>query len=311
MIAAVIKISAGFLLDLVLGDPHDSPHPVRLIGKQITFLENILRRKVFERAAGILLTVSVVLTVYAAVSYLSALSWALELFIIYTIFAVRSLSAEALKVYHSLMAGDCEGARVHISYLVSRDTAGMERSEIIRAAIETVTENIVDGVTAPLFYLFAGGAPLAMAYKAANTLDSMVGYKNEKYLMFGWASARFDDLLNFIPARITGFILIPVAALITGGSVRGAYRILVRDRHNHSSPNSAHSESAAAGALGLQLGGPTRYFGVVHDKPYIGDSVRDLEPEDIKKAITLLYATSCTGLVLGSIVMLGVHFLLR
>jgi adenosylcobinamide-phosphate synthase len=304
MISAAVKITAGFILDLILGDPHTFPHPVRLIGRLISFLEKILLRKIFQQVSGVILTASVILTVYFTVMYISVLSWALEVFIIYTVFAVRSLSSEAMKIYSYLEAGDNGSARVCVSYLVSRDTENMDRNGIIRAAVETVTENIVDGVTAPMFYLFAGGAPLGMAYKAANTLDSMVGYKNEKYLNFGWASARFDDILNFIPARITGFILIPIAALFTGGSAAGAYRILLRDRYNHSSPNSGHPESASAGALGIRLGGPARYFGIVHDNPYIGDKVRDLEPADIKKAVRLLYATSCTGLVLGWIVIL-------
>lgn len=308
MILAAVKITAGFILDLIIGDPHSFPHPVRLIGRLISFLEKILLKNVYERAAGVILTAAVVLTAYFSVMYISALSWALEVFIIYTVFALRSLSSEAIKIYDYLVTGDNDSARVCVSYLVSRDTENMDRTGIIRAAVETVTENIVDGVTAPMFYLFAGGAPLGMAYKAANTLDSMVGYKNEKYLSFGWASARFDDILNFIPARITGFLLIPIASLFTGGSVTGSYRILLRDRYNHSSPNSGHSESASAGALGIRLGGPASYFGVVQDKPYIGDKVKDLEPEDIKKAVRLLHATSCAGLVLGWIIVLIINY---
>ncbi len=299
MISAAVKISAGFILDLILGDPHRFPHPVQFIGKLISFIEKLILRKSFERAAGVLLVVVVVLSSYFLTMYISALSMALEIFLIYTIFAVRSLSAEAMKVYEFLITGDLPAARAQISFLVSRDTAEMDRCQIIRAAVETVTENIVDGVIAPMFYLFAGGAPLGMAYKAANTLDSMLGYKNEKYIKFGWAGARFDDILNLIPARITGFILIPVASLFTGGSVRGSYRILLRDRYNHSSPNSGHPESAAAGALGIRLGGPVSYFGVLHNKPYIGESNRDLEPDDIKRAVRLLYATSLSGLALG------------
>jgi len=153
-----------------------------------------------------------------------------------------------------------------------------------------------------MFYLFIGGVPAGMAYKAANTIDSMIGYKNERYIKFGWFGARLDDLLNFIPARITGFVLIPLAALITGGSVAGSYRILLRDRFNHSSPNSGHPESASAGALGLQLGGPVSYFGVLRNKPHIGDKERELDPEDIKRAVRLLYATSFIGMGLGWII---------
>lgn len=299
MITAAVKITAGFILDLLLGDPQRFPHPVRLIGSMIIFLEKHLRRRYFQRFAGVILVAGVLFTVYPLTGFISELSWALEVFIIYTVFAVRSLSSEAMKIYVSLVSGDIDKARKQVSFLVSRDTDGMERGEIIRAAVETVTENMVDGVISPMFYLFVGGAPLGMAYKAANTIDSMIGYKNEKYILFGWCGARLDDLLNFIPARITGFILIPAAALFTGGSLRGAYRILMLHRYNHSSPNSGHPEAAAAGALGIRLGGPVSYFGVLHEKPYIGESCRELEPEDIKKAVILLHAVSVAGLILG------------
>jgi adenosylcobinamide-phosphate synthase len=302
------KITIGFILDLILGDPRRFPHPVRLIGGMISVLEKILRRGVCERGAGIILVVIVVSSVYFTVMYISLLHWALEIFLIYTIFALKSLSTEALKVYDALIDDNIELARREISFLVSRDTDAMSKGDIIRAAVETVTENIVDGVTAPMFYLFAGGAPAGMAYKAANTIDSMIGYKNEKYLRFGWSGARLDDLLNFIPARITGFILIPLAALFTGGSVTGAYRILLRDRLNHSSPNSGHPESASAGALGIQLGGPVSYFGVMQDKPCIGDRDRELEAEDIKRAVRLLYAVSFIGMAFGWIIVFTVKY---
>lgn len=309
MIIAV-KITAGFILDLILGDPQRFPHPVRLIGSLIAGLEKILYRKIYERAAGVLLIVIVIPLVYYSVMYISALSWALEIILIYSIFAVKSLSSEAMKVYNALVNDDLETARREISFLVSRDTSSMEKSDIVRATVETVTENIVDGVIAPMFYLFAGGAPAGMVYKAANTIDSMIGYKNEKYIMFGWFGARLDDLLNFIPARITGFLLIPLAALFTGGSITDSYRILLRDRLNHSSPNSGHSESASAGALGIQLGGPVSYFGIMQHKPHIGDKEKDLEPEDIKRAIRLLYATSFVGMVLGWVICFGLNYLL-
>ncbi|PKL15773.1 MAG: cobalamin biosynthesis protein CobD [Spirochaetae bacterium HGW-Spirochaetae-5] len=303
-----VKITIGFFLDFILGDPRRFPHPVSLIGGLISRLEKILRRGVFEKGAGVILVVIVVPSVYFIVMYISALSWALEIFLIYTIFALKSLSTEALKVYKALADGNIELARKEISFLVSRDTASMKRSDIIRAAVETVTENIVDGVTAPMFYLFIGGAPAGMAYKAANTIDSMIGYKNEKYIKFGWSGARLDDLLNYIPARITGFVLIPLAALFTGGSVTGAYRILLRDRLNHSSPNSGHPESASAGALGIQLGGPVSYFGVMNNKPYIGDKERELELEDIRRAIRLLYAVSFIAMGFGWVIFLTVKF---
>jgi adenosylcobinamide-phosphate synthase len=302
-----VKIVIGFILDIILGDPMRFPHPVSLIGGLISGLEKILRRGVCERLTGIILVVIVIPSVYFIVMYISALSWALEIFFIYTIFALKSLSTEALKVYDALIDDNIELARKEISFLVSRDTASMNKNDIIRATVETVTENIVDGVTAPMFYLFAGGAPAGMAYKAANTIDSMIGYKNEKYLKFGWFGAKLDDLLNFIPARITGFIIIPFASLFIGGSVTGAYRILLRDRLNHRSPNSGHPESASAGALGIQLGGPVSYFGVTQNKPYLGDKVRDLETGDIKRAIRLLNAASFTSMGLGWII----YFIVR
>jgi adenosylcobinamide-phosphate synthase len=306
-----IKILSGFALDFMLGDPYSFPHPVRFIGSAIEKLETVIRKIHSGRASGFALLVIISSSVYFTTWSLAGISWAIEVFLIYTIFAARSLSVEGMKIYRLLAADDIEGARRQVSYLVSRDTAGMGRKEIIRAAVETVTENIVDGVTAPMFYLFAGGAPLAMAYKSVNTLDSMVGYKNEKYIRFGWASARFDDVLNFIPARITGFVLIPLAALITGGSISGSYRVLVRDRYNHSSPNSGHPESAAAGALGIRLGGPTSYFGILHEKPYIGDSERELEPEDIKRCVKLMYTTSLLGLLLGCIIVVSLAMIFK
>lgn len=304
MILSAVKISAGFALDFLLGNPERFPHPVRFIGKLISFIEGILLRKSWKRAAGIILVPAVVLPVYFITFYISSLSWALEVFIIYTVFAARSLSAEAMKIYELINSGEIETARIRVSYLVSRDTAGMDRNGIIRAAVETVTENMVDGVIAPMFYLFVGGAPLGMAYKAVNTIDSMIGYKNERYERFGWFGARFDDIVNFIPARITGFILIPAAAFFTGGSVSGSYRVLLRDRCNHSSPNSGHPESASAGALGIRLGGPVSYFGVMRDKPFIGDTAKELEPCDIKRAVRLMYGASFMGLLLGWAVVL-------
>ena len=303
-----VKITIGFILDMILGDPQRFPHPVRLIGGLISKLEKLLRRGICEKAAGVLLVIVVIPSVYFTVMYISLIHWVLEIFLIYTIFALKSLSSEAVKVYDALKDDDIELARKQISFLVSRDTASMEKSDIIRAAVETVTENIVDGVTAPMFYLFAGGVPAGMAYKAANTIDSMIGYKNERYIKFGWFGARLDDLLNFIPARVTGFVLIPLAALFTGGSAAGAYRILRRDRLNHSSPNSGHPESASAGALGIQLGGLVSYFGVMHNKPFIGDKERELEPDDIKRAVRLLYATSYIGMALGWIISITVKY---
>ncbi|MCP4137226.1 MAG: cobalamin biosynthesis protein CobD [bacterium] len=299
-----LKICAGYVLDLLCGDPHWFPHPVRFIGKLISFLEAVLRNITNERAGGILLPVIVVPLVYAIALGLSSLSIFIEIVLIYTIFASRSLAVEAGKVYSALRDNNLDRARENIGFLVSRDTADLDEAGIARAAVETVSENIVDGIIAPLFFLFIGGVPLAMAYKAVNTLDSMVGYKNERYIDFGRASARLDDWCNYIPARATGYFLMPIAALLCGKSVINTIRITRRDRYNHSSPNSGYPEAAAAGALGIRLGGPASYFGTVQEKPYIGDAVKEIEKEDIPASIRLMYAASGAGLVLGVVVYL-------
>ncbi|MBN2040596.1 MAG: cobalamin biosynthesis protein CobD [Spirochaetes bacterium] len=297
-----INILFGFVLDLIFGDPYTFPHPVRFIGKYIEILEEPLRKISSLKIAGILLTVIVVITAYFVTLYFSAISIVLEIFIIYTIFSTRTLSNEAMNVYSCLKSGDLNSARIQISYLVSRDTDCMKEEDIIRATVETISENIVDGIISPLFYLFIGGAPLGMAYKAASTLDSMVGYKNETYIDFGWASARLDDVLNFIPARITA-VLIPFAALFCGYDAKNSFRIALRDRHKHSSPNSAYSEAAVAGAIGCQLGGPASYFGQRVIKPYIGDRIREVNRGDIIRTIRIMYFTSFLGLVLGCFVL--------
>jgi adenosylcobinamide-phosphate synthase len=297
-----VKIVAGFLLDLLLGDSYTFPHPVRFIGKYIELLEKFLRKFKSERISGIFLTIIVVLTSFVLTYYISSVSVVIEIILIYTIFAARSLAEEAKAVYQYLDADNLKAARKHIAFLVSRDTKNMQERDIIRAAVETVSENIVDGIISPMFYVLIGGAPLGMAYKAASTLDSMVGYKNDKYIRFGWASARLDDVLNYIPARITAFALIPAAAFICRLDVKNCMRVMLRDRLNHSSPNSAHSESAVAGALGVQLGGTTSYFGKLVDKPTIGDPLRKLEKEDILRSIRIMYATAIIGLVLGCMV---------
>ncbi len=295
----VVSICSGFFLDLVLGDPYSFPHPVRFIGKYIEFLESKLRKACNEKFAGICLTFIVVFTSYFVALYLSSISLILEIILIYTVFSTRTLADEARRIYELLERGDIPSARRQVGLLVSRDTDKMQEKDIVRATVETVSENIVDGIISPMFYLFIGGASLGMGYKAASTLDSMVGYKNEKYINFGWASARLDDLLNFIPARITSFLLIPFAAFLCGMDARNSFRVMLRDRHKHSSPNSAHSEAAVAGALGCRLGGPVSYFGKTTDKPYIGDALKETGKEDIQKSIRIMYATAAAGLVFG------------
>lgn len=291
------------VLDLLLGDPHWMPHPVRWMGRTISGLEKLLRRlfpktPAGERGAGIVLAVALP-TLFGGGSALILwglgqvspwLSWVVQLWFTYQLLAARSLQKESMAVYYPLKAHDLEGARRAVSRIVGRDTQALDETGVAKAAVETVAENTCDGVTAPLIFLFLGGLPAGMAYKAVSTLDSMVGYKNDKYRFFGWASARLDDLLNFIPARLSGLLLCLGAALLPGCSGRRAWTIFWRDRRKHASPNSAHTEAACAGALGVQLAGDASYFGQVVHKPTLGDQVRPVEPEDIPWACRLMYA---------------------
>jgi adenosylcobinamide-phosphate synthase len=307
----LVKIAIAFILDYKLGDPGTLYHPVQAIGALIAFLEKLLRKGIFEKFFGILLVLLVLAITYLITWYLVKLSWALEVFLAYTILAARSLAKEAKLVYNKLQARSISQARKQIAMLVSRDTKEMNKTEIIKATVETVAENTVDGVAAPLFFMFIGGVPLAMVYKAINTLDSMVGYKSEKYINFGWASAKLDDLFNFIPARITSFIVIPCAAFICRFNVQNAIKIVRRDRFKHSSPNSGHPEAAVAGALGCQLGGPTSYFGFVQKKPFIGDKLHKLTENDILKTIKLMYCSAFIFLIMGILVRLLCKFMLK
>ncbi|MGL5578855.1 MAG: adenosylcobinamide-phosphate synthase CbiB, partial [Fusobacteriaceae bacterium] len=239
-----------------------------------------------------------------------------EILLLYTTLATRCLGDEGKRVYGILEKDDIALARKELSYLVSRDTASLDENQIIRGTLETISENSVDGVIAPMFYAFLGSfisvggvslaLPLAMTYKAVNTLDSMVGYKNERYMDFGMCSAKFDDLLNFIPARLAGVFFIPVAGMFLRMDYKSAWRIFFRDRMNHSSPNSGNPESAFAGALGIQFGGITSYFGEIFEKPTIGDKVRDLTREDIKRCCNLLYGSSAVALLF----FLGIAYLI-
>ncbi|KAF0219335.1 MAG: adenosylcobinamide-phosphate [Geobacteraceae bacterium] len=288
---------AAISLDLLLGDPRWLPHPVVGIGRLISFLEKWLRRLARdERTGGILL-----LLITAGLTWLAAFALlkvacaihpyagsAAGAYISYTCLAARSLHTESKKVADALARGDLEEARLWLSCIVGRDTAGLEEPEIWRALVETVAENTSDGVIAPLFYLMLGGPALGLAYKAVNTLDSMVGYKNDRYRRFGWASARFDDVVNFIPARITG-LLMTLAAPLVWLSGPNALQIMARDGRNHSSPNSGVPEAAVAGALGVKLGGTSSYFGVPVEKPTIGDPLKPLSLKAYRGAVRLMY----------------------
>jgi adenosylcobinamide-phosphate synthase len=295
--SGIYVILAAVLLDLLLGDPRWLPHPVVYIGKLVTTLEKILRRLVpNERLGGVLLlviTVGVTSGLAAAIlKCASAVSpyagFAVAVYLAFTCLAARSLHGESRLVADALARGDHPEAREALSRIVGRDTANLDEPEIWRATVETVAENACDGVIAPLFCLMLGGPVLALAYKAVNTLDSMVGYKNEKYLDFGWASARFDDLANWIPARLTGLLMVLAAPFVRLSPIR-AWWIMVRDGKNHSSPNSGIPEAATAGALGVQLGGTNHYFGKPVAKPTIGDAIRPLSLDSYRGAVRLMY----------------------
>ena len=310
-----IKIWIAYVLDLIFGDPQNVVHPVQVIGKIISAGEKVLLRKKYKFLAGAVLnifTVSITYTLMYLISKsvkISVFFMIIEIYLMYTIFSINSLAREGNRVYRILKEGDIEKARKDLSYLVSRDTETMDEKMIIRSTMETISENTVDGIVAPMFYMFLGGMPLAMAYKAINTLDSMVGYKNEKYMDFGKFSAKVDDAANFIPARITG-ILIVLASMILGYDYKNSLKIFIRDRKNHSSPNSAHSEASVAGALGVQFGGKVSYFGKEIDKPTIGDKTKEFELEDIRKNIRIMYVTSFLSLVMFSVISVGICFLI-
>lgn len=290
----------ALLLDLCLGDPRWLPHPVVLIGRLISFLERRVCAGLGSgRLAGVLLLLATVaaaagatwLLVEGAALLHPLAGFAVAALLSSTCLAARSLHRESRLVADALQANDIVEARVRLSYIVGRDTHDLEEEEIWRALIETVAENTTDGIIAPMFWLSLGGPVAGMAFKAVSTLDSMVGYKNERYLRLGWASARMDDLVNFIPARLTALLMVLVAPL-TGLSPVNAARIALRDRLNHPSPNSAHPESAAAGALGIRLGGPSTYGGRVSVKQYIGDPVRTFDGHAYGGMIRLMYAAT-------------------
>ena len=311
-----IKIWIAYVLDLIFGDPQNVVHPVQVIGKIISAGEKVLLRKKYKFLAGAVLnifTVSITYTLMYLISKsvkISVFFMIIEIYLMYTIFSINSLAREGNRVYRILKEGDIEKARKDLSYLVSRDTETMDEKMIIRSTMETISENTVDGIVAPMFYMFLGGMPLAMAYKAINTLDSMVGYKNEKYMDFGKFSAKVDDAANFIPARITG-ILIVLASMILGYDYKNSLKIFIRDRKNHSSPNSAHSEASVAGALGVQFGGKVSYFGKEINKPTIGDKTKEFELEDIRKNIRIMYVTSFLSLVIFSLIFTGDYFFIK
>lgn len=312
----LIAIVAGFILDLIFGDPHSLPHPICLIGNLISFLERSLRKifgfsnngLLFGGGVLVLIVISTCFALPYALLYLAGMvnpwfAFALETLMFYQIFATKCLRDESMKVYYALQKGDLDEARLMLSWIVGRDTKNLSEAEVTKGAVETIAENTADGIIAPMFYMFLGGAPLAFLYKGINTMDSMVGYKNEKYLYFGRCAAKLDDVANFIPARITGVLMIG-AAYFLNLDVQGAWKTFWRDRYNHLSPNSAMTESVAAGALNIQLGGGHFYFGKWVHKDTIGDDIRPVKAEDIVATNSLLYMTAILSLILFTLIYL-------
>lgn len=303
----MIQILIGYCADLVIGDPYFLFHPVRWIGNLISFLEKHFNKgtpknRKIKGIIFVLLVISISFSVPLLLLVLAfkihvILGIALESFMIFQIMATKSLDFETRKVYKALMAKDLTLARKEISYLVSRDTKEMSEEDIIKAGIETIAENLADGVISPLIFICIGGGPLGWLYKSINTMDSMVGYKNERYEDFGWAAAKLDDLVNYIPARLTALFIL-IAGLFLRLDLKNGIRILKRDRRNHSSPNSAYPESAVAGLLKIQLGGKATYFGKTSLKPTMGDAIKPIEISDMKRASNILYLTSWVAFVM-------------
>lgn len=308
----IIAFIAGFVLDLLIGDPHFIPHPVRLIGLLISFLDKRLNSDVKYNSSeneanltkykrGVLLAFTVIFATFAVSVIILVAAYSINLYagviveavMTWQILATKCLRVESMRVYDALRTDGVDAGRRAVSMIVGRDTSVLDEAGVTRAAVETVAENTSDGVIAPMLYTAIGGPVLGFVYKAVNTMDSMLGYKNDKYMYFGRFAARLDDVVNFIPARISAYLMIG-AAFIGGRQFDGknAYRIFKRDRFNHASPNSAQTESVCAGALRVQLAGDAVYFGKLVKKKYIGDRLREIEYEDIKRANRLMYITA-------------------
>lgn len=301
----------GYVLDLLLGDPFGSFHPVVWIGKLISVLTGKLLKEndssARKRLKGRIIVIIVIAISVLATGFCVILAYninsiwgiAVEAIITYQCLATKSLYTESMKVYYALKDTSLEAGRTAVSMIVGRDTAALDEAGVTKAAVETVAENTSDGVIAPLIYLAIGGPVLGICYKAINTMDSMIGYKNDKYMDFGRAAAKLDDVVNFVPARISAVLMI-IATLFLGKNYNtvNAIYIFKRDRFNHPSPNSAQTESVCAGALGIQLAGPASYFGKLKEKPYIGDMLRKIEVEDIKRANLLM---TCTSILCASV----------
>ncbi|ASJ52320.1 cobalamin biosynthesis protein CobD [Brevibacillus formosus] len=303
-------LCAAYLIDRVVGDPRSLPHPVIIMGWWITRLERVIRSLVKEEShlklAGVLFPLVIVggsylvvwLLLWGATFIHPVLAWILGAWLISTTIATKGLADAGMEIARHLVAGEMEAARRSLSMVVGRDTERLDEPEVCRGAVETVAENIVDAIVSPLIYAAIGGAPLAMAYRAANTLDSMVGYKNEKYLNLGWASARFDDVLNYIPARLTALLLV-AASWLQRLDWKQCWAMIKRDAHLHPSPNSGLPEAGVAGALGVQLGGLNYYQGVASNRAKMGDAKRPLQASDIVATIRLMYLVSLLCLLVS------------
>ena len=314
---SLYALIGGFLLDLVLGDPHTPYHPACIIGKYISGYEKLLRKHLLkdnageklQKRAGIYLVVLVLITATLIPALLlMAVYWmhpyvglGAEMIMCYAVLAARSLQTESMKVYDALQTDGLEAGRKAVSMIVGRDTQNLDEKGVTKAAVETIAENFSDGVVAPMFYMILGGTVAGYFYKAVNTMDSMVGYKNEKYLYFGRAAAHLDDIVNYIPARISALVMIGTSFLMKLDGPN-AWKIFIRDRHNHASPNSAQTEAVAAGALDVMLAGDAYYFGQLYHKKTIGDDIRPIEVNDIRVMNRLMYASAWITLVLMSVV---------
>ncbi|QSX06338.1 cobalamin biosynthesis protein CobD [Sedimentibacter sp. zth1] len=312
----LISLVLGYILDLIIGDPQNAPHPIRLIGSFISKLENKLRCKCKnekdEYKSGVILWFVVVFISFLIPFFIITLAYRylpvvvaiiIDAIMCYYILATKCLKVESMKVYAKLKQGNIMEARKFLSYIVGRDTKSLDETEIVKACVETVAENTSDGVIAPLLFILIGGAPLGFMYKAINTLDSMVGYKSEKYINMGRFSAKADDIANYIPARISAYLMI-VASFIIKLDYKNAYKIYKRDRYNHLSPNSAHTESVCAGALDIKLAGGSYYGGTFVEKPTIGDDIRKIQLDDVKISNKLMYATSWLCFFVGILIKL-------
>jgi adenosylcobinamide-phosphate synthase len=306
VIEHIAAIVLALVLDWLIGDPHWLPHPVRGIGSLISYLDRRFNRGNYRKVKGIITVVLVCLAAYIASFALIYGSYQIstifgilvEGIVIFTTIATKSLKDAAYEVYIPLKQGDIVSARKQLSMIVGRDTEQLDEGEIVRGCVETVAENISDGITAPLFYSLIGGGTFAFVYRAVNTCDAMLGYKNEKYLDFGWASARLDDVLNFLPARLTGVMMVLVNARLSAFSLKRCINILLRDARKHPSPNSGWGEAAMAAILGVQLGGVNTYKGVVSMRPKLGEPLVNLRKEHIRDAVNVMVRTVAAFVVL-------------